>query len=275
MEWPADPGPAGGFEDGTGGSAAAAPTGDQGDQPGAPAPAPDGQPTGADPNAAPAPTNFRELPEYRREQIAARQAAAAETARLKKVIAALATGQPVEGQQATSVDPRRERLRATLLELMPELKGLGDLTAAQQAQAAAEDERQNRFATRQIGLALDTAAKEMLGEGKTGKDLSPSAATWLKDAFITWITSDKGRSERFDAGEVDGMQAEFWGEFSRYFRATAVRAQQTTVLERGQRRANLPTQGASSAPVGTTPNPLNMNDEAAVHKASWAAASSQ
>jgi hypothetical protein len=274
MEWPADPGPAGGYEDGSGaGGNTPPPSGDQGVTPGAPAPAPDGQSTGADPNAAPAPTNFRELPEYRREQIAARQQAQ-ENARLKSVIAALATGQPVPGQTPDQpVDPRREKLRNTILELMPELKELQNLTAAQQANAAAEEERVNRFATKQIGLALDHAASELLGAGKKAKDLNKAQTTWLKDAFITFVTSDPDRTARFDAGEVDGMHVEFWNEFNQGFRANAVRQQQTTVLERGQRRANLPTQGASSAPVGTPPTPINLNDDAAVHKAAWAAAS--
>ena len=283
MEWPNDPGPSGGFQGGPAAGDNQPPADNQGVN-GDPSLTPPGQPGAGDgqpqqPGAAGDPS--RELPQYRVEQIQGQLRALeqkfgttdAENKQLRSIIAALAQGKPIPGQQpGAPADPRLERMRGVILQMFPELAQLGDITKTSADRQAAEEERQNRFAQTQIRKAVDHAAADLLGEGKTFKDLSPFARVWLKDAFITWVTSDPARAERFDAGETDGMPGEFWKEFAGVFRATAVRQQQTTVLERGQRRQNLPQQGASAAPVGTPPPNLNLTDETAVHKAGWAAA---
>lgn len=269
-EWPVDPGPAGGFsgDPGAGGNTPP-PSGDPGVQPGSPTPPPGQQPpASATPNGEPAPTvPAGYIPQYRLDQVSG------ENKRLRGIVQQLLGGQaPPNGEPKPPLDPRLEAVRGKILELFPFLKDVEGLVASNGQQQQAEERRQNAFATRTIGGVLNHCAGQLLGEGKGAKDLTPEARTWLKDSFISWVLADDARAERYDAGDTAGMAAEFWTAYNQVMRATAVRTQQTTVLERGQRRANLPTQGSSAAPVPPAPPALNFTDEKAVHKAGWAAA---
>lgn len=267
-EWPSDPGPAGGYETNPEGAAGAAAGGDPGVTPGSVTPPPAGQPpAGAEPARQPSATEPPEgfIPKYRLDQTTA------EVTRLKGVLNQLLTGTKASADpNAPPPDPRNAKIRDKILELVPELKHLSALTQNHTQQQEAETRRQDQFAVRTIQGALTHAAAQMLGEGKTFKDLDRNAQIWLKDSFVSWVLADDERAARYDAGDTNGMAAEFWTSYNQVMRATAIRTQNTAVLDRGARRANLPSQGSSAAPVGQPTPPLNFSDEAAVHKAGWA-----
>lgn len=265
-EWPVDPGPAGGFT-GDPGAGGTPPPGDPGAKPGSPAPPPGQQPppANAEPPQPPTPTIPEGyIPQYRLDQLTK------ETKRLQAVISQL-LGTPAQGEPKAPPDPRTESIRAKLLDIFPGLKHVDDLVQSNESRQTEESQRQNTFAIRTIGGVLDHCAAQMLGEGKTAKDFGIDEKVWLKDSFISWVLNDADRKARYDAGDTAGMAGEFWTAYNRVMRASAVRQQNTTVIERGQRRANLPSQGSSAAPMPTTPPALDYKDERAVHKAGWQA----
>lgn len=278
-EWPSDPGPPGGFEDGSGGGNQP-PAGESGANPGSVTPPPAGQPPAGAAPAGGGQPGANEPPAGRFDELNGRFTALeqkfgqteAENRRLKQVIAQLSGIEPPKNPAAPP-DPRLERMKGVLLQIFPELANLSQLAQHTHQTSQEREREQNAFAVRTLKGVFDHAAPQLLGEGKTAKDLPKHVQIWLKDSFITWVTSDPAREERYDQGDTAGMAAEFWNDYNAAMRATSVRVQNAGEQQRGQRRANLPQQGSSAAPVGTPPPNLNLKDEDAVHKAGWAFAS--
>lgn len=265
-EWPADPGPEGAFETGSNDGGQPSSNDDQGDQ-GSVTPTPPGD-EDSDASGRQAP-NEQYIPKYRFDEVrTSSERQAAENARLRQAISHLLNGRPTENQGQPE-DPRKARLRETILSIVPELRELGTLTNRESARQTEEEERQNRVAVRTITSVYDVAAKAMLGEGKSAKDLGADERVWIKDSFISWVLNSPERRERYDSGDTATLGSEFWTAYNQRMRATAVRTQSSSILERHGRRQNLPQQGSSSAPVGSQPPNLNLKDEDAVHKAAW------
>lgn len=188
---------------------------------------------------------------------------AAENMRLRNALALVLGQEP----RATSEppDPRLPKIREALLKAMPELAQLGDVLKTTSQRQAEEQAANDRFAAKSIERALNHAAVQMLGAGKTVADLPKSAAKWLKEAYIDWVFDDEKRMERFNDNDPQ-LQADFWTDYHSTMRASAVRAPHAQVENRGARVDRLPNAGPSAAPVSSPAPTIDNADADAVHR---------
>lgn len=271
-EWPNDPS----FRSAQGDPPApppAAPAARPSGTPGAPPPAPAGQPP-----AAGAPPADEQIPRYRLDEVTNRlttienqhRAAAAENQRLRQALAT-AMGHEIPPAQAQP-DERTTRLRAALLQVFPELEQLPNVLRSMTTSDTNRQADLDRGADRTIQSALNFIAKEVLGEGKQGKDLSPFQQTMWKGAFIDWIAGDKDRAVAYEAGEPPDFGA-FLRDYDQHMVAVRARRAAAGLESRASLVAGLPQGGPSAAPVASPPADLDYNDVDAVHKRGWQQAS--
>ncbi len=226
-----------------------------------------------------------DLPDYRQRQIAERDQRA-EADRINTLVQqgirdqlsrAFGIGQP-SGQPA---DPRSERLRETIFQLMPELKPILEkqkelLAAAESGAQWAEGNKSywQGVAARTMAGVHDGVAETLLGTGKTGKDLDPEAREDVQHLFIRWVESDKtlARVQRYEAQDATLVREFLTGWKARYI--DPVRRSASVVAgNRGQQRAQVPTNGPGAMPPAATPPKQNNQDEDEVHGRGWAVAS--
>ena len=268
------------------GEPAASPSGTPSD----PAPA-DGQPldagapaTGVPPAAGePEEEYFERFPKRRLLELVTQRNEALASAKtlqeiVDKVVAAQRggqpAGQPTDGQPAAP-DPKKQAILARLYEVAPELKGL--IERAQDVLAAAEmlpqqkqqiEARWNVVAQRTIGTLFDNAAKTLLGDGKTGKDLTPVAQRRLHADFSHWCMADQSRVTRYE-NEDPALVGEFLAEVRATYVDPLRRAAVAPAVARAKTAAALP-QAGGAAPVATPQPKPNLDDEDAVHARGWA-----
>jgi len=258
-------------------------------QPPAPAAQPGSAPLNADgtpatqPGQQPQAQPGRELPDYRVEAIRTRnqlKALEAENTRFKNVIAQALGISPATGQPIAAPDPRTERLRETLFQLVPELKEFIEKkqNILRVAEAAPTWERQNDsywqgVASRTLSNVFDNVAKLVLGEGKAGKELDPEFADDLQDSFLKWCERDKTgqRIARYE-GQDPTLVADFLKAFSARYIDPVRRSASATVQQRGTVAQQLPVSGPAGMPAASQPPQVNLNDEDAVHGRGWAVA---
>lgn len=274
--WPDDPGPSSGYDTGTPAGTNTPPAGAAA-PPAPPAAGANGNPPAPDSGGAPGATGDDEHTR-RYDELNSRFTAlernfttTQEEAAYWRRIANAALGREGPPAPPSPDDERRGRIRDAILNLFPELKEIQTLRESREADNQERTRQADAFATKAITAALDHVASTILGAGKTHKDLTPQQASWTRKAFIDWVLDDPARRTAFDGGEMPNVN-QFWTEYTQHMVAGSVRATNADVERRAGKIAALPSGGPSQAPVGTPPPDLNYQDEAAVHKAGWAAA---
>lgn len=281
VEWPEDRGPAylqgGGNVPNPPGGRTPPAAGDRPGVNGAPPPTPSGRQTPANPPAGDQPPaagvaitqqQYDELRARNEELERQFRESQSHSVYMRRVLsAALGRDIPGPAQPPTEEERRNGAIRERLLQVFPELKQITDLAKARETDEAERNRQADAHAKRHINGALNHVAEQMLGAGKTMKDLSPRQQRWMQDAFISWVEADEQRIADYEAGTVDYKA--FWSDYHREMRADSARATAAVIEDRAGRVAALPSGGPSSAPVGTPPPDLNMLDEDAVHKAAW------
>jgi hypothetical protein len=264
----------------------------QAGQPGTPAAQPaggasgdrgDGQPgqrpaAGTQPQPAAQPGQRRaDLPEYRQQQIAAREEQRINTLVQQGVRDALqrAFAPQEPGQQA---DPRQERLRETIFGLVPGLKELVEkqqqiLQAAESGQQWTESNKVywQGVAVRTLSSVHDGAAAALLGAGKAGKDLDEETRNDVQSLFIRWVDGDRTgqRVNRYESQDPT-LVREFLTAWTARYIDPVRRSAAVTAGQRGQQRAQVPTAGPGAMPPAAKPPEQNNMDEDAVHGRGWA-----
>lgn len=188
----------------------------------------------------------------------------AENLRLRNALS-LVLGKDPSATPTEPQDPRLPKIREALLKAFPELGRLGDVLQTTTQRQAEEKAANDRFAAKSIERTLNHCATQLLGAGKTVKDLSARQAKWLKENYIDWVFEDPTRQDRYNDNDPT-LQNDFWNDYHAEMRASAARAPLAQVEQRGSRIDRLPNAGPSAAPV-TTPAPTVDNSDAdAVHR---------
>lgn len=246
----------------------------------------DGQPAARQPQGAPQGTpqggRRNDLPQYRQDQIAARDASR-EQARIEQLVneriretlsQAFGIGKPA-GQPE---DPRAARIRESLFGVIPGLKELLEnreqlLAAAQSGQQWTETNKNywQGVAARTMGSLHDGAAVALLGAGKAGKDLDAETRADIQSLFIRWVESDQTQQRvgRYEAQDPN-LVREFLTAWQARYIDPVRRSAAVTVQQRGQQRAAVPTNGPGAMPPAAKPPQQDNQDEDAVHGRGWA-----
>lgn len=256
---------------------------------GAPAtPAPAGAPAAAVPEPATAPAGMEEFQRAIAEVTAFNRQLLEQNAAL---IAQLRGGQPATPAQPAApepppLSPQDIAIRDRLYGVIPELKMLAELvakkdailgaadavpqiTADRTAAQKAQDDYWSSYRDQQFSAAWDTVAKDMLGEGKTGKDLDPMLQSMIANAFVRWVTSDAARAARYER-----QDQQLLGEFAAHYRALAIaplrRTENVAAITAAETAPPMPRGGPSTTPSSPAPTPpAPAKDEDAMYSSSW------
>lgn len=234
-----------------------------------------GQPQGVQPG--------QQLPQYRINEILAReQALRDENARFKSAMA-VALGFTPDGKPAPAAeDPRTLQLRDTIYKLVPGLKEILEkrealMNVAENAPtwASQNDAYWQTVAVRTMGSVYDGVALLMLGEGKTRKDLDVEFVEDVRDGFLKWCERDKTgqRVARYE-GSDPTLVTDFLKTFGARYVDPVRRSAAATVAVRGAAVSALPVSGAAGMPAASQPPKVDNSDEDAVHGRGWAVAQS-
>lgn len=225
------------------------------------------------------------LPPYRQEAIDRRDAAAAAAAeeeRIGRLVQArlrdmLGGALGLPGTQPPA-DPRIERLRAQLFEVIPGLKELldqreGILASARAAPQLSETTQLywQGVAGRTLNNLYDSIASTLLGAGKTGKDLDPEVCDDVREAFVAWVDRDRtgARVQRYEAQDPT-LLAEYLRNFTTRYLDPIRRTAAVNVADRGRARAAQPAPANGGMPPAAQPPAVDNTDEDAVHGRAWA-----
>lgn len=195
---------------------------------------------------------------------AERAAERAELDRLRKLASVAFGGEsPAEGKP---LDPRVKAARDRLLEVMPELRDVlelaskkADLLGVAGELPHIQQSTQNywkRVASMTVDKVADNLAPLLLGDGKSGTDLTPAQRGKLQRDFLAWIEDDDSgeRAQRYE-----GLDAKLADEFRDYVDgiygfSSIRRTQNAAALAAGRAAGRLPVSGSSSAPVVAAPD---------------------
>lgn len=263
IEWPDDKGP----ESLRAPAAATPPAGDT-----PPASATPPADSGTPPVPGAAPDASAATPDARFDDLNARfttlegqhRNTAEENRRLRQALG-LVMGRDPSATPSEPPDPRLPKIREALLKAFPELANVGDLLKTTSQRAAEEKAANDRFAARSIERTLNHCATQLLGAGKTAKDLSPRQAKWLRENYIDWVFDDEKRMERYNDNDPT-LQSDFWNDYHSEMRASAARAPLADVEKRGARVDRLPNAGPSAAPVSSPAPTVDNSNADAVHR---------
>jgi len=142
---------------------------------------------------------------------------------------------------------------------------MSDRQAAQQAQ----DHYWDSYRDSQFQAAQDAVAKEVLGDGKAGKDLDPIVRSMVETAYRTWVTADPARAARYER-----QDQQLLGEFVSHYKALMIapvrRTENVAALDAAAAAPPIPRGGPSAAPAPPAPTPPTPpKDEDALFSDSW------
>lgn len=258
-------------------------------QGGAPAtPAPAGAPGAVDAPPATAPDRMEEFQRaiaevtgFNRQLLEQNAALIAEVRQLRNP----ATPPPAAEPPAPALSEADIKVRDRLYAIMPGLKILDELvakkdaifgaaeavpqiTADREAATAANQQYWASYREAQFAAARDAVAKEMLGEGKTGKDLDPMVQGLIAEGFRTWVTSDPQRAARYE-----NQDQTLLGEFAAHYKALMIaplrRTENVAALDAAAAAPPIPRGGPSIQPGPAVTPPAPPKDEDALYSQSW------
>jgi hypothetical protein len=143
---------------------------------------------------------------------------------------------------------------------------LSDREAAQRA----SDEYWAGYRDQQFTGAQDLVAKELLGDGKTAKDLDPLARHTVASALQNWVLSDPARAARYERQDQQ-LLGEFFAHYKAIMMAPLRRTENVAALAAAEAAPPIPRGGPSVTPSPVAPAaPTVPTDEDAIHGTSWA-----
>jgi hypothetical protein len=126
-----------------------------------------------------------------------------------------------------------------------------------------------RVSNHMYGLVDDGVAKVMLGDGKTGKDLTPESQQRFRNDFYIWLQQDRGRQQRY-ANLDASLVSDFASELEHTYVAPVRQRYGASVTQRAAAAVALPTGGGGAAPVvAKPPSAHNPKDEEGTHNEAW------
>lgn len=177
-------------------------------------------------------------------------------------------------------DPRKERIVAELLEVMPELgkartlaeraDEITQLLEEAKFTRAEREQRDTQYARTSVARLWDGYAEAVLGKGKTGRDLPAETREIVKNSFIQWIGSDTTgeRINRYNAFD-ETLRTEF---MTAWRKAVIDPLRRETLAGRAasaRRIANLPVAGGTASALGQPSAKPETDDEDAVYDRAW------
>lgn len=158
-------------------------------------------------------------------------------------------------------DPRHEALRQQMFQLMPELKEFMDNREAilRAGNLAGTSEEHINAYWQNHG---QTMASELKGAMAPVFGDKPSDETVgiVLNSFMGWLEQDAGRQQRYVRGDK-ALVGDFWQWYDGAVLQPARRTQNVSLLQRGQRLAQLPSRGPANQPINPErPKPKNADD---------------
>lgn len=167
-------------------------------------------------------------------------------------------GRQPGGQPA---DPRREQIRNQLFELIPEFREFIDnreaILRAGNLAGTNEEHINAYWSHHGQTMASEIKAKMQPIFGDKPSDESVSA---VLQNFTWWLEQDKPRQERYVRGDK-ALIGDFWTWYEGAILQPARRTNNVSLLQRGQRLAQLPSRGPAHQPVNpAAPKPKNADE---------------
>jgi hypothetical protein len=171
-------------------------------------------------------------------------------------------------------DPNIARIRAQILEVMPELKAAMELAARKDdLTAAAEAVPQFRESQQQYWNSRGADAMRQLdgqiADTFKGIEIGPDERRVFQAALIDYLDTHPDAQDRYMKGDPS-LITDWWGQFSKrvlqpFRRGAVVQADQV-----GRKVARLPRTGPTTAVVPGGQKPVQPKSEEEVHDAAWA-----
>lgn len=280
----------------------APPASSSGTPPATPAPAqatgtpattpPAGAPSAASPEPSTAPNELQQIQAGLREMAEFNRSLVEQNRVLTERLSQLTAQPPTPAAPPAPVeppDPQTLAIRDRMFQVFPWLKDLEELAGKKTAllgaaeavpaitadrTAAQEADRQywENYRNQSFQTVVSSIAAEVLGQGKTFKDVDPAVASGIAEAFRVWVINDPKRAARYE-----GQDPALLGEFVDHYKAVTImplrRTENVAALDAAAAAPAIPRGGPSVQPgpaAQPSAPPAANNDEDEIHSRSWA-----